>query len=482
MSAIQKQQPHINNYLEDKYIHLNNSDSFNSFYNATEYDVKLNYIKSNSTSWTNRQFRIAEAPSQNYAYFNTKSLIDIDFTFQPTITTWTPTNDIALYYLSYKEIDDSTYTNGYNQLVLRGNRNDFNLYEHTFDLNTHTGKFLTQYNSEYTRTLHSTDTQTLRFLNGDLKKSISGTIKDENRYFSKAKYMHLEVSENTDDYDVDLYYVNDLSPNNYFGYNFYVDYVPYGFYTGIKNHLIEIPSGPENLNSMTGWRLYRIKLNRGTYDGYTSDTRVYIDNGNPITTDTKSYNVSIVGYDVSNLLRNSINFNMDAYIYSQKITFKINNCNKAAITQIAWSNNVGGVDYFTAFGNIKYNDNTTKNYYDINNQTDNNGIRYIKDFNKDKNVYNLNTNTTLEVNTGRIQKKDIKYLSQIYNSDNVYVKIDDKWYYVVLTSTPIDYDKYFDKVENFNLKFLINRPIDDTYENPTTTDFGFEFYIAPPAP
>lgn len=192
----------------------------------------------------------------------------------------------------------------------------------------------------------------------------------------------------------------------------------------VSEWLFDFPSGPHNINNMK-WRLR----------GFTPFGGSYITNPNPpiimgVVEVRDKYSIWAYSWPSGDLGKVS-----KPYLFEV-----VNDSCKHESVQFGWSNEVGGTDYFTAMGKKSKSLNISKSTFEkiLNHQggLPDYGSNYVghNDFDRGETIFNTEITDEWKVNTDFITSEEIIDLEYLWSSPEVFVRIENRWYPIIITN------------------------------------------------
>lgn len=405
------QQPFL--ALINKRIH---SINYPAFYTAsstryTENGMKFKY-EVNTKDGVLSVNNIAPAYVNGIGVFNPTNILksELGFDFNPNITDYTKCPNTAIQYRIDVEETGITSPASTNFFKCWGMNVDEDFNYLNYCLTSTTNQFLTKYTEKRKVTLN--DRGTLRLLSGTLINSaytaetsnayeivVEKTIANGNKYYYRSSNNPYYSNTNTVGLAVSNATLEDLS-----------------------EYVLDIPAYPWNIEQMT-WGYFARHLVGDVYETVP----------NASTTNILS---NAVSYRIWTADVNDVQTSM-AYEFEM-----MDDCGyNAPFVQLAWENEVAGIDYFTpTFAKEKTSSSSKSTFLADKYQqgglagTYYGNYDYIghNELSRGETVYNTKITTNWIINTGWLNAGELIGLEWLFNSKNVLMRIDDTWYPVII--------------------------------------------------
>lgn len=355
------------------------------------------------------------------------------YEFDPTIDEFTSIGDdrVINYGLyceeNYIGVTDTEITGFTKCIALPVRTNTFNPFSFMLRSTPYdAGKVLSDFSGN--RKIRISDEATISVLNGQFKPS------DTNEYVSKPYRCYIKVWH--DSLYWDLYYISneasqttawtDLSTDN-------------ATLQDMSERLISVPVGPINTKAA-------VKKYAYSYDvsGLHDELDVVI---TPTISIIESTDVKYQVYftpDTDYTNRNS-----------EIITYEIDSvCPNVYPIRISWENFLGGTDYFNFSLVSNKVVNVSKNTFQKERMNINGTAASYPTYDGGETIYDVNFNETYLANSDIMSVEESLALESLWTSENVYAKIGDTWYPIILEndSVPI-YDAQYNDMIQYSVTF-----------------------------
>lgn len=415
----------INTYQQPFLVTLNNrihGDVYPVYYTAlsNQYTQQgFNYkFEINTKDGILSTFKIPPQPTGGLGVFNPIPVIkdELYSNFQPDLVDFdTVSGQLLQYRIDVEEsgIGSPAVTNFFKVWLHRNSNENFQW--ENFELDGTTKKFLTEWDS--TRVVTTSDRGTLRCFDGTLVNTnypgntsyiyqIGITIDDGSKYLKH--YRSDVVNPNYNDTTV-----IGLSPSN-------------SVLVSLDKYILDVPAYPWNLNQMDWW--YYARTTKSTGISVSLLPTLITD---PVLYDGYSYSFYSLGDEGSVVYKKSKDYNFTIE----------NDCDNESI-QLSWENIDGGYDYLTLKMNktkkIFGNKSSFTKFRDTlgNNPTYQGNYNYIghNDIDRGETVYYNEIMTEWSVYTDYLSKDDIEDMGFLFKSKEVFARIGDTWYPVIITN------------------------------------------------
>jgi len=213
----------------------------------------------------------------------------------------------------------------------------------------------------------------------------------------------------------------------------------------LSEYLLDIPTGPYNLNQMTWWKKYWIPSG----GGYTPITpTVYVTD---IFEVGDKYKIMTYTWPKGN---NGVTCQAEQYEI-------VKDCQNTAI-QFGWENEVGGTDFFTSFLNkTKVSKNSKTSYEQIRDvqghfSSQPGDEQYIghTDYDRGETIIQNTTTEIYESHTDWLTPDEMLDLESLFSSKNVFVRLD-KWYPITILNEDVIVNTDQRGLKNYTIKFRI---------------------------
>ena len=359
-----------------------------------------------------------------------------EYTFNPSITTATSIGDNRLfnYYMEVNEDFISESVTEDTGLFTKCNafpvkRNDWNWKTYIMT-NYAPGKFLSDFTGY--RRVKATDYGTIQFLNGQFNETT------DYRYISKVWTVRVNVYPT--DGDIDTYNTYELTltlaqRNSWSNYS-----SGETIFNDMSDRLVEFPAGPENINGGTR------KWISQTIAGVTTVKNIF-SLGDIIDSTTWKYEIYCYYYAGAGV----------EPITSEIVTYYLqSNCPDVQPVRLAWSNYLGGTDYFNFM--LKSRKNLTvdrksfmRNRLDVSNTTSS-----YPTYKGGQTIYDTEWTESYTITSDFLEAHESLGLESLWTSEDVFAFIGNKWYPIIIensevtiedeqTITPIQYEVTFTK-------------------------------------
>lgn len=349
--------------------------------------------------------------------FNPNSILKnkVEHVFQPNILKFTPCKNAAIQYrIDVEEVGVTSpaSTNFFKVWAMRNFDEAFNYEDYMCDGTDK--KMLTKMETERDVTL--SDRGTVRFFCGTLVNRA---------YTSYISRVYQFVVIKTDSSGNKYYYKSQANP--YYSQTTNVGLqISNAIIESLDNYILDFPAYPWNINQMP-WTYFAYKAAGGAYSQLP------------------------IPLLASNILSNASSYEIGTYCWpygdngytSETIKFNIvDECGFVdEFVQLAWENEVGAIDYFT----IKYaktNTNSTEKSSFVKNKYAQGQMEgtyfgngdYVgyNQYSRGESIYSGRISEQWTLNTGFLTKQQIRDLSFLYSSPNVYMRKGTTWYPVIV--------------------------------------------------
>lgn len=375
-----------------------------------------------------------------------KNLLKIDGDFQPDITTWRAPEDQLVNY----RVDISEYSSSLSSpssrsfqknTVLNATKNNFDFNDYILGGSNRRQQGLALSNQSAAQTIEfnlDSDEGTIRFLVGKQKPQSSGTV---NVGYNSLLY---EILLTVTKASGDVYYYTTNTK-----YPYWITWCWNGMTTDnnilqdLTGMVIDFPTAPKQLNQVS-WTQVGEQLVGGTY----TNTNINIGTGLGLEVgDTYTINAYCWPYGVNG--KTSIDYNFEV----------VRRCDHRTNIELAWLNKVGGFDYYVCTMNTQKKISDNKQTYQKNRdrQGYNGNNNYIghTEYDRGDAVYYNEIRTTYDVNTDWLSDTEVLYLEDMWNSREVFAKVDDTWYPIIINLDSQDIETDYNYLRQYNFSFTI---------------------------
>lgn len=407
MALVKYQEPF---WVNKNYVHSYTYPAYYTIYN--ELFEEINYRYKCIVSDVNGTVITTKNPpvyNSGIGIFNVNSILknNLSFVFNPNIVNFKPCAGTAIQYRL--DVEDTGITNittaSFNKtILLKAYKENFNLDDYV--LNAENKSVLTDWTS--TRKVTLEDRGTLR--------ALSGTMVNIN-YTDFISYLYRTIIVKTTSNGNRYWYRSELNPN-YYSTTFVGLSEDNEVLQSLDNYVLDFPAYPWNINKML-WTLYKRE----------------------VLGEIEELPLSLV----SNILSNAVSYELYTRDAGDNVTSKseyftiIDACNIEPV-QLAWENAVGGIDYATI---TKYKSKTNsynketfiKNKYQQGHNPSHLGNNFYvgaTEYDRGETILNNKTSEKWTLNTDWLTKEEFIDYSGMFDSSNVFMRIKDTWYPVIL--------------------------------------------------
>lgn len=412
------------------------------------------YYTTDSTEYTESKFKykftindvngvvattnVPPSPTGGLGIFSPVSILKnkLSFKFQPEITTFTKATGGILQYrvdLAEQGITSPASTTFSKNIMINCAREDFTLENHI--LSGDTKRFLTDWSS--TRKVTVNDRGTSRILSGFMRPGI------DEPYDSWARSIVLEITkENGDLYYMHSEYGSSPTINPYYAQtNSNVLESSDAVLEDVSAYLLDIPTGPYNLNQIT-FRLKAWTENGGVYEEL-QNTAVFNDLSPSLFVGDK-YTVQTYAWPKGSNGRTS----------AKEYYEVVSDCDTTSC-QLAWENELGGTDYYTATKyktkNIRANKSSYQKVRDTQGGLSGLGNEHIghDQYAGGETIFDSTKTIEYDIYTDWVTETEIQDLENLWTSKNVYLRLEDTWYPVIILNDMQEIDSDRSGLRNY---------------------------------
>ena len=339
---------------------------------------------------------------------------EFDVYFNPDITTWNaiPDGDSMLqYYINVEEYsvdiaapDDEDF---YKVIAIKNSVEDFEALDYIL---TDIDKEMLTNHSDITLELSLNDVATKRFLNGSFR--YFGYLFPE--WNSLVNQMTMTVTKPTGW----IHYYRFRTSNPYYDRSTIWLSTTNTTLESMLGRMLDFPVGPKQIMAMK-WDYVGKTSPTGTYTGYSYP---YSLNLNTLEVDDE-YTIQSYTWPKGTNGRTS-------YPYKFKV---VEECAHRDRTMLQWETKLGGFDAFV-FDMYRDKVNTIKksNFRKVRDSVTSDYNYTHDDYARGEKTYHTNINTIYNITSDWLSDEEVDYLEDLFYSEDVYAKMDDKWYPIII--------------------------------------------------
>lgn len=423
---------HTHSYLNTEsqiYTCLSDNVTNSNFRYVFRIKTKDGYLdKVKAPAWTN---------SLGVSAVNNKLESLYTYSFAPTTSTVTSigSNRVIQYHLYVEEYydgvsspDNATFTKCN---VIPVKKNNVNWFEYMMT-NTLPGKFLSDFTGD--RKIKLTDSATLQCLNGQYKDTLT------NRYTSMPYVFHVyeyPTAGVTNTYKIYEYSTTAAQRTAWTNYNSSDSVLQ-----DMTDNMIEIPAGPVNLNAGTRRWIWDVVGGVATAKNQTQTPGLHDD---VIDSDTDRYTIRAYRWAGA-----GVNANV-----SEIVTYQMESvCPQYAPVRLAWSNYLGGTDYYNFNLKSQKNLNVDRQTFNRTRMDITNTTASYPTYKGGETIHNIEWDEQYVITSDYLEAYESLALESLWTSEDVFAYIGSTWYPIIIENNNITIADYqVDTAHQYQITF-----------------------------
>ena len=366
---------------------------------------------------------------------------EFDVYFNPEITTWNaiPDGDSMIqYYVNVEEYsvdiaapDNESFTK---VIAIKNSVEGWNYLDYVLN---DTDKHMLTNHSDITLELSLNDVATKRFLNGAMVHGTAGTSFTQGNN-SLVNQITMTVTKPTGW----IHYYRFRTSNPY--YNYSTTAMSSGDQTleSMLGRMLDFPVGPKQIMAMK-WDYVGNTSPAGVYTGYSYP---YSLNLNTLEVDDE-YTIQSYTWPYGTNGRTS-------YPYKFKV---VDECSSRDRILLSWETQLGGFDYFIMDRKSDKVNSISKSHFRKVRDSVTSDYDYTHDvYDRGETTYHTKIDTNYIVVSDWVTDEEVLYLEDLFYSKNVFARIDDIWYPIILTNDTVMVNSSRKQLRNYTIDFRLS--------------------------